>query len=165
MTAVAYETLDRALDVRALDARLRGAEPIAIIEAAVEAFGDKLAVVSSFGAESAVLLHMAAQVKPDIPVLFLDTGMLFGQTLDYRQALATRLGLTDVRDLRPEGRDHGQLVAERLHRRLDDGDRFGAAQAGVQRAHVDGLIQGLVGGGHPALPRSTKAGSRSSAPR
>ena len=101
MTAVAYQTLDPALDLRALDARLRGAEPVAIIEAAVAAFGDKLAVVSSFGAESAVLLHMAAQVKPDIPVLFLDTGMLFGQTLDYRQALAAKLGLTDVRDLRP----------------------------------------------------------------
>ena len=48
-----------------------------------------------------MLLHIAAQVKPDIPVLFLDTGMLFGQTLDYRQSLARRLGLTDVRDLRP----------------------------------------------------------------
>ena len=54
-------------------------------------YGDKLALVSSFGAESAVLLHMAAQIDPDIPVLFLDTGMLFGQTLDYRQQLAARL--------------------------------------------------------------------------
>jgi phosphoadenosine phosphosulfate reductase len=91
----------QALDPRALDARLRRAEPQAIVEAAVELYGDRLALVSSFGAESAVLLHMAAQVKPDIPVLFLDTGMLFGQTLDYRQNLAVRLGLTDVRDLRP----------------------------------------------------------------
>ena len=52
-----------------------------------------------------MLLHLAAQVKPDIPVLFLDTGMLFGQTLDYRQQLAARLGLTDVRDLRPAYQD------------------------------------------------------------
>jgi phosphoadenosine phosphosulfate reductase len=88
-------------DLGALDARLRGAEPLAIIERAVDLFGDRLAVVSSFGAESAVLLHMAAEVDPSIPVLFLDTGMLFGQTLDYRKALAARLGLTDVRDLRP----------------------------------------------------------------
>ena len=51
-----------------------------MVEAAVAELGDKLALVSSFGAESAVLLHLAAQVKPDIPVLFLDTGMLFGQT-------------------------------------------------------------------------------------
>ena len=101
---LAYDTVDTlepGLDVHALDARLRHAEPQEILRAAVELFGDKLALVSSFGAESAVLLHMAAQIKPDIPVLFLDTGMLFGQTLDYRQALATRLGLTDVRDLRP----------------------------------------------------------------
>jgi phosphoadenosine phosphosulfate reductase len=64
-----------------------------------------VALVSSFGAESAVLLHMLAQIKPDLPVLFLDTGMLFGQTLDYRKTLAARLGLTDVRDLRPQYQD------------------------------------------------------------
>jgi phosphoadenosine phosphosulfate reductase len=84
-----------------LDAELRHAHPATVLESAVEQFGDRLALVSSFGAESAVLLHLAAQVKPDIPVLFLDTGMLFGQTLDYRKILAAQLGLTDVRDLRP----------------------------------------------------------------
>jgi phosphoadenosine phosphosulfate reductase len=52
-----------------------------------------------------VLLHMASEVSRDIPVLFLDTGMLFGQTLDYRQQLAARLKLTDVRDLRPRFED------------------------------------------------------------
>lgn len=84
-----------------LDAELRHAHPRTVIEAAYETFGDKLALVSSFGAESAVLLDIAAKVDPAIPVLFLDTGMLFGQTLDYRKSLAARLGLTDVRDLRP----------------------------------------------------------------
>ncbi len=97
---VAYQA-DDALDVRALDARLRHAEPEKVLEEAVALFGDRLALVSSFGAESAVLLHIAAQVNPDIPVLFLETGMLFGQTLDYRKTLAVKLGLTDVRDLRP----------------------------------------------------------------
>ena len=67
----------------------------------MESFGDKLALVSSFGAESAVLLHMISKIKSDVPVLFLDTGMLFGQTLDYRKTLAAKLGLTEVRDLRP----------------------------------------------------------------
>jgi phosphoadenosine phosphosulfate reductase len=100
------ETIDRptALAQR-LDAQLRHAHPLEIIRAAVETYGDDLALVSSFGAESAVLLHLAAHVKPDIPVLFLDTGMLFGQTLDYRQQLAAKLGLTDVRDLRPRFED------------------------------------------------------------
>ena len=88
-----------------LDAQLRHAHPLEVIRAAVETFGDELALVSSFGAESAVLLHLASRVKPDIPVLFLDTGMLFGQTLDYRRQLAARLGLTDVRDLRPRFED------------------------------------------------------------
>ena len=88
-----------------LDAQLRHAHPREVLKAAIDLYGDKLALVSSFGAESAVLLHMVSELKPDIPVLFLDTGMLFGQTLDYRRNLAARLGLTDVRDLRPQYQD------------------------------------------------------------
>ena len=91
--------------VAELNARLREASPQEILAAAIARLGDRLALVSSFGAESAVLLHMAAQIKPDIPVLFLDTGMLFGQTLDYRKSLVALLGLTDVRDLRPQYQD------------------------------------------------------------
>jgi phosphoadenosine phosphosulfate reductase len=88
-----------------LDADLREDDPASIIAAAVETFPGRLALVSSFGAESAVLLHMVAQVDRGLPVLFLDTGMLFAQTLDYRRSLAARLGLTDVRDLRPRFED------------------------------------------------------------
>ena len=107
---VAYKTQDVTpanddLDIKALDARLRHAEPQEILAEALRLYPDHLAVVSSFGAESAVLLHMAAQIRPDVPVLFLDTGMLFGQTLDYRKNLAASLGLTDVRDLRPSHQD------------------------------------------------------------
>jgi len=103
---MAYDDLERPRPLAArLDAELRHAHPSTILTAAVETFGDKLALVSSFGAESAVLLHLVAQIRPDIPVLFLDTGMLFGQTLDYRRTLAARLGLTDVRDLRPHYQD------------------------------------------------------------
>ena len=100
--------LDSVRDLNAaqsLDRDLRAASPQAILARAIEQYGDSLALVSSFGAESAVLLHMVAQIKPDLPVLFLDTGMLFGQTLDYRQQLAARLGLTQVRDLRPQFQD------------------------------------------------------------
>ncbi|WP_293908260.1 phosphoadenylyl-sulfate reductase [Phenylobacterium sp.] len=104
--SLAYDAFDHttALALR-LDAELRRAHPRTILEAAVETFGDRLALVSSFGAESAVLLDIAAKVKPDLPILFLDTGMLFGQTLDYRRQLAEWLGLTDVRDLRPQYQD------------------------------------------------------------
>jgi phosphoadenosine phosphosulfate reductase len=100
---MAYDlSSDRSLTLAArLDAELRHAHPRTVLEAALETFGDSLALVSSFGAESAVLLDLVAKVKKDMPVLFLDTGMLFGQTLDYRRALTARLGLSDVRDLRP----------------------------------------------------------------
>lgn len=61
-----------------------------------------VAVVSSFGTESAVLLHLIASVDPTVPVLFLDTGKHFDETLAYRDLLVARLGLTDLRNLRPD---------------------------------------------------------------
>jgi phosphoadenosine phosphosulfate reductase len=61
----------------------------------------RVAMVSSFGAESVVLLHMVAQINPDTPVLFLDTEMLFDETLAYQREVAAHLGLTDVRIIRP----------------------------------------------------------------
>ena len=98
---------DRALDpiVDDLNARLRHATPQEILREAFKAYAGKIAIVSSFGAESAVLLHLAAEVDPNVPVLFLDTGQHFGQTLDYRKTLASRLGLANVRDLRPAFQD------------------------------------------------------------
>ena len=61
-----------------------------------------VAVVSSFGAESAVLLHLVAEIDPATPVLFLDTGKHFPETLAYRDALVERLGLTNLQILRPD---------------------------------------------------------------
>ena len=100
--SLAFDNLERPLaPAYRLDAELRDAHPSTVIAEAVDLYGSRLALVSSFGAESAVLLHLASRIDPNIPVLFLDTGMLFAQTLDYRRELAARLGLTDVRDLRP----------------------------------------------------------------
>lgn len=65
-------------------------------------FPGRIAVVSSFGAESAVLLDLVAAIDPATPVLFLETGKLFEETLRYRDVVAARLGLTDIRVLRPE---------------------------------------------------------------
>ena len=62
----------------------------------------ELATVSSFGAESAVLLHLISEVAPDLPVLFLETGKHFDETLAYRDTLVTRLGLTNLRNIRPD---------------------------------------------------------------
>lgn len=61
-----------------------------------------VAVVSSFGAESAVLLHLLSEVDRTIPVLFLETGKHFAETLAYRDALVARLGLTNLINLTPD---------------------------------------------------------------
>jgi phosphoadenosine phosphosulfate reductase len=85
-----------------LQEKARGRDAAGILELALrEEFPGKTAVVSSFGAESAVLLHMVASVDPTTPVLFLNTGKLFGETLRYRDRLQDALGLADVRSLAP----------------------------------------------------------------
>ncbi len=61
-----------------------------------------VALVSSFGAESAALLHLVASIDPAVPVLFLDTGKHFPETLAYRDTLVERLGLTGLRVLTPD---------------------------------------------------------------
>lgn len=68
-------------------------------------FAGKAAVVSSFGAESAVLLHMVAQVDKTTPIIFLDTGKHFWETLSYRAKLIDLLGLTGVRTITPDETD------------------------------------------------------------
>jgi phosphoadenosine phosphosulfate reductase len=85
-----------------LDRALRDQSPAAVIAAALQAVGrERLAVVSSFGTESAALLKVMADVDPAIPVIFLDTGWLFEETLAYRDTLIARLGLRDVRSIKP----------------------------------------------------------------
>lgn len=85
-----------------LDHALRDASPAHVIEAAVKLVGrEQLALVSSFGTESAALLKVMADVDPAIPVIFLDTGWLFEETLAYRDTLIATLGLRDVRSVKP----------------------------------------------------------------
>jgi len=85
-----------------LDRALRDASPAEIIATALKTIGrDKLALVSSFGTESATLLKVMADVDPAIPVIFLDTGWLFEETLAYRDTLIATLGLKDVRSIKP----------------------------------------------------------------
>ena len=64
-------------------------------------FPGRIALVSAFGAESAVLLDMVARIDPATPVIFLDTGKHFGETLRYRDNLVARLGLKDLRSVTP----------------------------------------------------------------
>jgi len=77
-------------------------------------FRDKVALVSSFGAEAAVLLDLVAEVDPSIPVVFVDTEKLFGETLRHRDRLVERLGLTDVRTVGPDPRSLAEEDPEGL---------------------------------------------------
>jgi phosphoadenosine phosphosulfate reductase len=75
-----------------------------------------VALVSSFGAESAALLHLVAQADPAVPVIFLDTGKHFPETLAYRDQLAERIGLTNLQIVAPD--------AEQLDKRDASGLRW-----------------------------------------
>jgi phosphoadenosine phosphosulfate reductase len=81
------------LDLDALNGEFENRHALDIIERAVELFGDDFAVTSSFGADSAVMLHLAVTVKPDIKVVTVDTGFLFPETVKFRNNLAERLNL------------------------------------------------------------------------
>ncbi|WP_291862218.1 phosphoadenylyl-sulfate reductase [Bradyrhizobium sp.] len=85
-----------------LASALQTASPAEVIAAALQTVvRERLAVVSSFGTESAALLKVMADVDPAIPVVFLDTGWLFEETLAYRDTLIAALGLRDVRSINP----------------------------------------------------------------
>ena len=86
-----------------LNKELRDASAQTIIRTARKReFGDRICYVSSFGAESAVMLALIADVDPSFPVLFIDTGMHFFQTLQYRDDLIAFLGLTGVQTIHPD---------------------------------------------------------------
>lgn len=108
-------------------------------------FPGRSALTSSFGAEAAVLLHMVARVDPGTPVLFLDTGKLFAETLAYRDALIARLGLTDVRTITPAGYEVETLDPDGdLHRRAPDQCCFIRKVAPLDRA-LDGFDIWITG--------------------
>ncbi len=87
--------------VAALNARYRHHAATTVLEHALKDVDlGKVALVSSFGAESVVLLHLVSVIAPETPVLFVDTRMLFQETLDYQRELAEKLHLCDVRTIR-----------------------------------------------------------------
>lgn len=113
LEAVAHSWEERPLDpespaithARQLDERLGNWRTRDLLDEMIhEAFAGRIALVSSFGAESVVLLHLVASVDASVPVIFIDTGKIFGSTLRYRDELVERLGLTDVRAVRPDPR-------------------------------------------------------------
>lgn len=106
------DTIDR------LNAQFDGAAPETIIAWAADRFMPRLAATSSFQTQSVALLHLISRVRPDLPVIFLDTGYHFPETLAYRDRLVAQLGLT-LRIARPAAspaetaRRHGDALYRR----------------------------------------------------
>lgn len=95
-----------------LNAQYAEADAATVLKAALDpSLGLTTAAISSFGAESAALLHLISEAKPDLPVVFLETGQHFFQTLQYRSKLTARLGLTDVRLVTPDAGEKAELDA------------------------------------------------------
>jgi len=90
-------------EVDALNARFAGVDAATMLrELFAEGILGRVAVVSSFGTESAVLLHLVAQADPSVPVIFVDTLKMFGETLAYRETLTRLLGLVNSSVVAPD---------------------------------------------------------------
>ncbi|QSR85594.1 phosphoadenylyl-sulfate reductase [Methylacidimicrobium sp. B4] len=80
-------------ETRATEADLEGRSAAERLQWAFARFGDRVVLSSSFGIQAGVLLHLATRLRPDIPVVFVDTGYLFPETYRYADLLTERLGL------------------------------------------------------------------------
>jgi len=106
MTALALNTQGPGLDpdrfARILEQKYENLGARELVSRSInDAFADRITLVSSFGSGSAVLLHMVAQADKRTPVLFVDTGKHFGETLRYRDQLIDQLSLQNVTSLKP----------------------------------------------------------------
>lgn len=84
------QTLD---DLQEINAELEGRDAAGRVNWAIGELGDEVALSSSFGADSAVMLHLCSRIKPDLRVITIDTGMLFAETIAFRTQLLKRLNL------------------------------------------------------------------------
>ncbi len=100
------------LDLEKLNAEFETKKPQDIITWAVKEFSPRFAMTSSFGPESGTLLHMVSLIDPNLPVLFLETGYHFPETLQYKNDLVKMFGLTNVIDLRADAKIKQEVVAK-----------------------------------------------------
>lgn len=111
--------MNREFNIDALNEAFEKQKPTEIIAWAVREFSMALAMTSSFGPESGVLLHLVSQVNPEIPVLFLETGYHFPETLEYKEALVKRFGLKNIFDLRADPKRRQQLIDQHADKPYD----------------------------------------------
>jgi phosphoadenosine phosphosulfate reductase len=143
-------------DAVRLNRLFRGTDTSEMLETVLkEGMAGDIAIVSSFGAESAVLLHLVSRVDANVPVLFLDTGKHFPETLAYRDLLVERLGLTNLINLLPD--------AEELAKKDENGLRWSYDPDGCcEIRKVKPLEKALLGydasfSGRKAFQASTRA--------
>ena len=160
------------VDVAALNAHFAGADTEAMLGKLLTGeLAGRVALVSSFGAESAVLLHMVAEIDRDVPVIFTNTQKMFGDTLAYRDELAERLGFTDLRVYRPDPRLLAQKDAtglrwsydpdgccalrkvEPLQRALGGFDTWISGRKGFQAGTRNALPTFELDREHPSAPK------------
>lgn len=167
LTARLRRTVDET-SIQEANSLLEGADTAQILEWAWETFAPRIALSSSFQQQSLPLLHIASQVASEMPVLFLDTGFHFPETLSFRAELEKLLGLR-VQIVRPETghegfrRLHGELYrsnpdlcchinkVEPMKRALDGLDAWvsgirrdqtrARAQAPVLSLSADGIVK------------------------
>ena len=99
-------------NLQELNEKFEHAKPEEIIEWAVKEFRPKICMTSSFGPESGTLLRMVSRADPETPVLFLETGFHFPETLEYKEALVKLLGLKNVIDLRADPEKRAKLMQD-----------------------------------------------------
>jgi phosphoadenosine phosphosulfate reductase len=110
MSAVDVKLFGDAIAASRLETRFARLPAPALLRLAIQdLYPGRIALVSSFGADSVTLLHMVSQIDKATPVVFVDTGQHFPETLDYRDRLVERLGLTNIVETTP---DAATLAAE-----------------------------------------------------
>jgi phosphoadenosine phosphosulfate reductase len=82
-------------------ARLADESPQGILRWAVESFHPRLTMATAFGAEGCCIIHMLAEIEPDVRVFNLETGYQFPETLELRERIKERYGI-EVQYVRPE---------------------------------------------------------------
>lgn len=102
----------RDFDLEKINAEFETKKPQEIVAWAVAEFAPRFAMTSSFGPESGVLLHILSQADPSVPVLFLETGYHFPETLEYKAQLTSLFGLKNVIDLRANAEEKAAFVAQ-----------------------------------------------------
>ena len=117
------QTLLSAHELAAHNADFERAHPAEIVRWALERSGlDRIAVASAFQAEGTVVMHLATQIRPDIPILFLETGFQFAETLAFKERLTEQLGLNVVdlvgaRTVAQQEAEEGPHLYERIPER------------------------------------------------